>query len=143
MRITMKTALFIASSALVLSSGAFAAGEHKGHDHDSKGTTAHADDTKASHGGVVTVIKDVNYELVARSEMIALYVTDHGKSVDLAGASAKLTLLSANKQEEVTLTPGPDALQAKGSFNVAAGTKVVAHVALKGESVRPVRFTLK
>jgi hypothetical protein len=138
----MKIALFIASSTLVISSGAFAAGE-KGHDHDSKGTTAHADDAKASHGGVATVIKDVNYELVARPDVITLYVTDHGKPVNLTGASAKLTLLSTSKQEEVMMTPTSDALQIEGAFNVAAGTKVIAHVTLKGEPVRQVRFSIK
>ena len=46
-------------------SPAWAADDHKGHDHDNKGG-AHAHEAKPRFGGVVTVVKDVNYELVAK-----------------------------------------------------------------------------
>ena len=36
-----------------------------------------------------------------------------------------------------------DALQAKGNFAVAAGTKVVAQVSLQGKPAQAVRFSLK
>lgn len=61
----------------------------------------------------MTVAKDVSYELVALPDLISLYVSDHGKPVDLAGATAKVTLLSSGKKEEVTLVQAADSLQAK------------------------------
>jgi len=54
-----------------------------------------------------------------------------------------VTLLSSGKKEEVTLVQAADSLQAKGSFAVGAGTKVVANVSLKGQAPQPVRFSLK
>ena len=119
-----------------------AADDHKGH--DNSGTGAHAGhDDKARHGGVVSVVKDVNYELVVKPDAVALYISDHGKPVDLKGASARLTLLSASDKSEVTLAPMGDRLEAKGAFKPAAGTKVLASVTLAGQSATPVRFTLK
>ncbi|MCR6478414.1 hypothetical protein NU688_19795 [Variovorax sp. ZS18.2.2] len=139
----MKLATFIAAATLGISSGAFAADDHKGHEHEGKGAAAHKDEAKPAHGGIVTVAKDVSYELVARPDLISLYVSDHGKPVDLAGATAKVTLLSAGKKEEAALVPAADSLQAKGTFAVGAGTKVVANVSLKGQAPQPIRFSLK
>lgn len=138
----MKIAAFIAVSALALSSNGFAADDHKGHEHEGKGG-AHAHEIKAQHGGVVAVVKDINYELVARPDGLMLHVSDHGKPADLSGASAKLTLLSGSKKEEATLAPAGNALQAKGTFTASPGTKVVAQVSLKGQPMQAVRFTLK
>lgn len=121
---------------------AHAAEDHKGHDHAEKpGNHAHV--AKPAHGGVVTVVKDVNYELVAKADSIALYVSDHGKPVDLKGASAKLTLLSSGGKTDVALSPAGDRLEAKGSFKVGAGTKAVAQVNLGSGAPASVRFTLK
>lgn len=141
-KINMKFSAIIALSALALSSNGFAADDHKGHEHETKGS-AHAHEVKAQHGGVVAVVKDINYELVARPDGLALYVSDHGKPADLAGATAKLTLLSGSKKEEATLAPNADALQTKGTFTASPGTKVVAQVSLKGQPLQAVRFVLK
>lgn len=138
----MKIASFLAVSALALSINAQAADDHKGHAHDAKGAE-HAHEMKPQHGGVVSVVKDVNYELVTSPEGIALYVSDHGKATDLTGGSAKLTLLSGTKKTETTLAPAKDALRAQGAFDVPAGTKVVAQVTLKGQAAQAVRFTTK
>ena len=138
----MKIASFIAISALALSSNVFAADDHKGHEHENKGAT-HAHDAKAQHGGVVAVVKDVNYELVARPDGLTLYISDHGKAADLSVASAKVTLLAGSKKQEATLTPVGETLQTKGTFTVSPGTKVVAHVSLKGQPAQAVRFALK
>lgn len=138
----MKLSIFVAVAALGVSNIAFSADDHKGHDHESKGG-AHAHEAKAQYGGILTVVKDVNYELVARPDGISLYVSDHGKPADLTGAAAKLTLLSGSKKEEATLSPGKDSLQTKGSFAVGPGTKVVAQISLKGQAAQAVRFTLK
>lgn len=138
----MKIAPFLFIAAFGLSTSAFAADDHKGHEHENKGS-AHAHEAKAQHGGVVAVVKDVNYELVARPDTLTLHVSDHGKPADLAGASAKVTLLSGSKKEEATLVQVGETLQAKGAYSVGAGTKVVAQVALKGQPAQAVRFALK
>lgn len=143
----MKTATFLATTisvlALALSGTVMAADEHKGHEHEDKQGAQHAHDAKPTHGGVVSVVKDVNYELVAKPNTMTLYITDHGKPVDTKNASAALTLLSTSSKTEVKLTPaGGNLLQAKGNFQVSTGTKAVASVTTGGKP-QSVRFTLK
>lgn len=126
----MKIKQILSISALAFGTVAFAAGDH-------------GDEAKPRHGGVVSVVKDVSYELVASKQTLSLYVSDHGKSPDLSGATAKLTLLTGSDKQEVELKPDGAALQASGSFTVQSGTKAVAQVLLKGKPVQSVRFTLK
>mgnify|MGYP003578675272 CR=1 FL=1 len=109
----------------------------------SNASGSHSEEAKPLHGGVVSVVSDVSYVLVATKDAIALYVSDHGKAADVAGATAKLTLLTGARKEEVLLQPGTDALEAKGQFGVQAGTKALAHVQLKGKHSQTVRFTVK
>lgn len=135
-------ALYLLTALAALAQPALAADDHKGHDH--AGTGAHAGhDDKARHGGVVSVVKDVNYELVVTPDTATLYVSDHGQPVDLKGASARLMLLSNADKSEATLAPAGDRLEAKGAFKPAAGTKALAQVTLPGQAVTAVRFVLK
>ena len=138
----MKNFTMAAVVALCFASAAHAADDHKGHAHDAKEAQAHAHEAKAQYGGVVSVVKDMHYELVAKDGEVALYVSDHGKPVDLAGATAKLTMLSGTQKQEVALAPADRALRAKGAFAVPAGTKAVASVQLKGQPKSSARFTL-
>lgn len=133
--------VFLASAAFA---GAATAGDgHKGHEHGSKKASSHTDDVKPAHGGVVTVVKDVNYELVIKPDTVALYVTDHGKPVALKGASGKLTLLTAANKMEVPLSASGDRMEAKGDFMLAPGTKAMAVVKMADGSATTVRFTLQ
>lgn len=138
----LKSILAIAALAC-MSTTSLAADDHKGHDHDDKKGAEHAHDNKARFGGVVSVVKDVNYELVAKPDGLTLYVSDHGKAADLKGAAAKVMLLSASDKSETLLAPAGDKFEAKGSFKVGAGTKAVATVTLPGKSAATVKFTLK
>lgn len=106
---------------------------------------AHDDaDTKPKYGGVVTVVKDVQYELVAKPDSITVFIEDHGKKVDTQGATAKLTLLVGGVKSEIALVPvGENGLQSKGAFNVSAGAKAVAAIALVGKPAVNVRFDIK
>ncbi len=126
------TANFAAALSLSLAWPAFAAGP--AHDH------AHAHDPL--HGGVVVEVKDVDYELVAKPTVVQLYLRDHGKTVDLAKPTAKLTLLTGTAKQEVELKPAGNKLEATGSFKVGAGTKAVAVVNVAGKPAT-VRFALK
>lgn len=127
----MKISHLLTIGALALSSTtAFAAGDH-------------GDEATPRHGGVVSVVKDVSYELVATPQSLSIHVSDHGKTPDLNGATAKLTLLSGTNKQEVDLKSDGSALEARGNFAVAPGTKALAQVALKGKPTQAVRFTLK
>lgn len=128
----MKHKLFavLASAAILSTPLAFAQG---GHDHHT-----------AQYGGVVTEVKETQYELVAKPDSITIYVDDHGKKVDTKGASAKVTLLNGSEKTEVTLAPaGENKLEAKGSYKVEKGTKAVAVVSLSGKPAQSARFTVK
>lgn len=139
-----KRRLLVTLSALTMSMSAFAADDHKGHEHDQKKGAAHAHDAKPLYGGIVTVVKDIHYELVAKPDSIALYIADHGKPVEVKGVDASVMLLSATDKKEVKLAPaGENKLEAKGNFNVAAGTKALASVVMPGKPGTNVRFTLK
>jgi hypothetical protein len=71
-------------------------------------------------------------------------VRDHGKPASTQGASGKITVLAGTEKTEATLAPaGDNKLEAKGSFKVAAGTKFVATVGLKGKQPVNMRFALK
>ena len=118
--------------ALAAASPSFAADNHQhGHEHE------------PLHGGQVVEVRDVDYELVAKPELLQLYLRDHGKPMDPSGASAKLTLLSGSQKQEVELKPAGDRLEAAGSFVVGAGTKVVAVVRMPGNAPGTVRYVLK
>ncbi|BDU56023.1 MULTISPECIES: hypothetical protein [unclassified Limnohabitans] len=127
----MKFQKFAIVLSLLLSTAAFAAGE--GHSHGN---------AQPMHGGVVTEVKDIEYEFVARADALQLYLRDHGKPVNITKASAKVTMLSGGEKQEVELKPTGDKLEAVGKFNTLVGTKIVVQV-INTSKVATVRFTLK
>ena len=127
----MTTKQLLAALALALCGPAFAAGNHA-HEH------------KPLHGGIVTEVADIDYELVAQPDTLTLHLRDHGKPAKTEGVRAKLTLLNGTEKSEAVLAPaGEGKLEAKGAFKVAAGTKVVALVTLPGKKAANVRFAVK
>ena len=107
-------------------------------------SAALASEDKPQHGGIVREVRDVSYELVARPEVIAIYATDHGKPLSTTGAMAKVTLLNGAEKTDATLMPaGDNKLEAKGSFNVRAGTKLVAVITLAGKPPVTTRYEIK
>lgn len=99
-------------------------------------------DLAPAHGGVVVEARHVVYELVAKADRLQLHLRDHGKPMPVAGVSARLTLLTGTQKQEATLQAVGDRLEATGSFNVAAGTKVVAVVSRNGKNLGTARFAL-
>ena len=97
----------------------------------------------AQHGGVFVEGKEADYELVAKPDVIQLYVNDHGKPMDVSKASAKLTLLSGRGEAGSRAQARGGKLEAKGDFKVAPGTKAVAVVTNAGKTLGTARFTLK
>lgn len=102
-----------------------------------------ADDHKPKHGGVVLETKAGDLELVARPDVIVIHVSDHGKAIKLTSGTGKVTVFNGNDKTEAALTLVGDKLEAKGSFKVAPGAKVLAEVALNGKPAVAARFTLK
>jgi hypothetical protein len=120
----------LVSTALILSTNALGQEAHKGE--------------KTYYGGVLAEAKDTQYELVAKPDVITIFVHDHGKEISTKNATGKLTLLNGGEKTEVPLTPaGENKLEAKGSFKVDKGTKAVAVIALAGKPAQSVRFPLK
>ena len=102
-----------------------------------------ADDHAPRHGGIVADTKAGDLELVARPELIVIHVSDHGKPMKLTSGSGKVTVFNGNDKTEAPLALVGDKLEAKGSFKVGAGTKVLAEVSLNGKPAVAARFTLK
>lgn len=125
----MKPIHLLAAFAFSMSGLAFAAGGH-GHAH------------KPLHGGVVSEVKDMDYELVAKPDLIQLYLRDHGKPVDVSKVSAKVTLLTGSQTQDIELKPDSDKLSAIGTFQLATGTKAIALISIGGKT-STVRFVLK
>ena len=100
-------------------------------------------DAKPQHGGIVRTASDLSFELVAAADGAALYILDHGKDYDTAGASGKLTVLNGADKSEADLQPaGGNKLEAKG-VKLVKGTKVVALITTNSKKTVTVRFTVK
>ena len=102
-----------------------------------------AEDHAPKHGGVVVETKAGDLELVAKPELIVIHVSDHGKPMKLSSASGKVTVFNGNDKTEAPLALVGDKLEAKGSFKLGAGSKVLAEVSLNGKPAVAARFTLK
>lgn len=124
----MKKIVLLAALAAVIAAPAWA---EKGHAHAPR------------HGGVLVEGKAADFELVAQPNAIHLYVSDHGKPLDLSQAQAQLTLLNGSEKQEVQLQPADGKLEANGTFKVGPGTKAVAVVSRGGKPLGTARFTLK
>lgn len=129
----MKVANWFGIGALLLAAGVAAQPVDKhGHAHEPK------------HGGIVSEYRNLELELVAKPDVIHLYVRETGgKSIDLSKARAKLTLLSGKDKQEVEMKPAGERLEAKGEFKVGRGTKAVAVVSNPGSRDATARFSLK
>lgn len=102
----------------------------------------HGHDHTPLHGGIVTEVKDRDYELVAKPEVLQLHVRDHGKPVDVSQASAQVTLLTGTERQEAELRPAGDKLESAGSYKIGTGTKAVVIVTLPGKAPVTARFVV-
>jgi hypothetical protein len=102
-----------------------------------------ADDHAPKHGGVVVETKAGDMELVAKPELIVIHVSDHGKPMTLTSASGKVTVFNGSEKAEAPLALVSGRLEAKGTFKVGPGTKVLAEASVNGKPAVAARFTLK
>ena len=87
--------------------------------------------TQPEHGGVVQLVGDMTFELVARPDGVELFVEDDGEEVNSAELAAKLTIVSAGAKSEVVLASATgNKFEAKG-VKIAPGSKVTALLTLK------------
>jgi hypothetical protein len=87
--------------------------------------------TQPEHGGVVQLVGDMTFELVARPDGVELFVEDDGEEINSAEFAAKLTIVNAGARSEVVLAPATgNKFEAKG-VKVAPGSKVTALLTLK------------
>lgn len=128
-----KMSPFIALTTLALSlattSDALAVGSH---DHSPK------------FGGIVAEGKAFDAELVAKPDLITVYVSDHGKPMPTRGAKGKITMLIGVDKTKTELMPaGDNRMEAKGKFNVSRGTKAVIEITPEGKKPSTLRFAIK
>ena len=102
-----------------------------------------AEDHAAKHGGIVVDTKAGDLELVAKPDSIVIHVSDHGKAMKITSASGKVTVFNGNEKVEAPLALSGDKLEAKGSFKVGAGAKVLVELSLNGKPSVSTRVTLK
>lgn len=98
---------------------------------------------EAKHGGIHMESKVMDMEIVAKTDLIQLYVSDHGKPLKIDGSKAKVTLLNGTEKSEIELQPAGDKFEAKGAFKVSKGTKGVVLVTLAGKPGTTARFTMR
>ena len=119
--------IVFAVASMGLGAGAFAAGA--GHE--------------AAHGGIRLETRAMDMEVIAKTDLIQLYVSDHGKPLKIDGAKAKVTLLNGAEKSEIELQPAGDKFEARGAFKVSKGTKGVVLVTLAGKPGTTARFTVQ
>ena len=100
--------------------------------------------TQPEHGGVVQLVGDMTFELVARPDGVELFVEDDGEEINSAEFAAKLTIVNAGAKSEVPLAPATgNKFEAMG-LKIAPGSKVTALLTLKDKQSKiAANFTIK
>ncbi len=96
-------------------------------------------DVTPMQGGKVTTTKDIDIEFVLKKDDMRVYLRDHGKSLDIKGGAAKVTLLKGGASKEYELKNASDYFQYAGDLGEIAGTKAIVVVRIK-EKVFSVRY---
>jgi hypothetical protein len=110
-------------------------------DHDHAHSHGHGENPM--HGGVVTEVKGVDYELVVKPDSIQLHLRIHGNPIAVAGGSARATVLVGAEKQEVELKPVGERFEYSGAVKATKGAKVVVVVNLPGKPAATARFVLK
>ena len=96
------------------------------------------------HGGVTTMLKNRDFELVAKPTSLTVYVYQDEKPALTKGASATITVMRGEDKTTATMEPtGANALEAKGAFKLGPGTRAQASITLSGRKPQDVNWVLK
>ncbi|WP_438979152.1 hypothetical protein [Polynucleobacter sp.] len=98
-------------------------------------------DLRPAHGGVMVEAKDVDVELVAKPDILTIYLSDHGKPISSEGGNAKLTILNGSDKKDYDLLSMGDRFELKGAFSAPKGSKAIAVIKLKSKIITA-RFNL-
>ena len=100
-------------------------------------------DAKPMHAGIVQMVNDLSFELVAQADGATIYLMDHGKPMAAKGITGKLTVLQgSNKTEADIKEAGDNTLRVLG-VKLGKGDKLVAALSNVGGKSMTVRFTIK
>jgi len=100
-------------------------------------------DAKPLHGGIVQLVNDLSFELVAQADGATIYLMDHDKPMASKGITGKLTVLQGTKKSEADIKEGGDNTLRVMGVNLGKGDKLVAAlINVNGKSMT-VRFTIK
>jgi hypothetical protein len=100
--------------------------------------------TKPLHGGVMQMVGEMSFELVAGADGTELYVVDDGEDITSADMTAKLMIVNGDASSEAAMQPaGGNKFEAKG-VKLPSGAKV-AVLLTSNDKVSKVRanFTIK
>lgn len=98
---------------------------------------------KALHGGIVQMVNDIGFELVAQPDGATIYLMDHDKPMASKGITGKLTVLQgSNKIEADIKEAGDNTLRVLG-VKLGKGDKLVAALSNVAGKSMTVRFTIK
>ena len=99
--------------------------------------------TKPLHGGIVQMVGEKSFELVARPDGAELYVVDDGEDVASAEMTARLTVDAAGTKSEAAMQPaGGNKFEAKG-VKLPSGAKVAVLLVAADQSKTTAHFTVK
>lgn len=100
-------------------------------------------DAKPLHGGIVQMVNDLSFELVAQADGATIYLMDHEKPMVTKGITGKLTVLQgSNKTETDIKEAGDNTLRVMG-VKLGKGDKLVAALSNVNGKSMTVRFTIK
>jgi hypothetical protein len=107
------------------------------------GTALAHGNTKPLHGGIMQMVGETSFELVAKPEGAELYVVDDGEDIASAQMTAKLTIDIGGTKSEVAMQPaGGNKFEAKGA-KIPSGAKVAVLLVGPNEVKTTARFTIK
>ncbi|WP_296892495.1 hypothetical protein [Thiobacillus sp.] len=100
---------------------------------------------KGDHGGLLRMVEMYHFELVVKEGEVQVWATDHGDvPQSTQGANASLRFIAGTQTLTVKLNPaGTNELVGKDSrIRLAASTKIVLTVTMKGQKPLQVRYLL-
>jgi hypothetical protein len=100
-------------------------------------------DAKPLHGGIVQLVNDLSFELVAQADGATIYLMDHDKPMASKGITGKLTVLQGTKKSEADIKEGGDNTLRVMGVNLGKGDKLVAALSNVNGKSMTVRFTIK
>lgn len=99
--------------------------------------------TKPEHGGVVKVVGETVFELVAQDKGADVYLKEEDEKLDTADMSGKLTITVNEAKSEAALVPaGGNKLTAK-DVSLPSGAKVIVFVVRKDQTKVAATFQIK